>query len=92
VSHDDLQTAVDEAMQRQRYDNAQNFIFDLEGVEFLASVCIGVLVSFLQDVEHCRGRIALVHCTDDVAFLFKATRLDDVFGLYDEIEDAVAAL
>jgi len=92
VAHDDMQAVVEECIEKMRYDKAQNFIFDLEEVEFLASACIGSLVEFLQEVEHCRGQIALVHCQDNVAFLFKVTRLDQVFKLFDDIEEAIESL
>jgi anti-sigma B factor antagonist len=88
VAHTDMQELVQECAEKIRYNNAQNFIFDLEQVEFLASACIGSLVEFLQEVEHCRGQIALVNCQDNVSFLFKVTRLDHVFGLYDDIDEA----
>lgn len=92
VAHDDMQALVVECLEKMRYDNAQNFIFDLEQVEFLASACIGSLVEFLQEIEHCRGQIALVNCQDNVAFLFKVTRLDQVFGLFDDMDEAVESL
>jgi len=92
VAHDDMQALVEECTEKMRYDKAQNFIFDLEEVEFLASACIGSLVEFLQDVEHCRGQIALVHCQDNVAFLFKVTRLDQVFKMFDDIDEAIQSL
>ncbi len=89
VDHLDLQEVLDECMQRMRNDNARHFAFDLSPVEFLASACIGSLVGFLQDVEHMRGRIALAGCQDNVKFLFKVTRLDAVFPIFDELTDAV---
>ncbi len=89
VAHADMQELMQECIEKIRYNNAQNFIFDLEQVEFLASACIGSLVEFLQEVEHCRGQIALVNCQDNVSFLFKVTRLDNVFGLFDDMEEAV---
>jgi anti-sigma B factor antagonist len=92
VAHNDMQALVDECAEKMRYDKAQNFIFDMKEVQFLASACIGSLVAFLQEVEHCRGQIALVNCQDNVAFLFKVTRLDQVFRLFDDIEEAIENL
>ncbi len=92
VTHTDLQEAVAECLDRIRYHNAQNFLFDLEGVEFLSSACLGVLVGFMQEVEHARGRIVLANCHDNVAFLFKVTRLDTVFDLFDDTAAAAASL
>jgi anti-anti-sigma factor len=87
-----MQELVDDCAERMRYSNARHFIFDLSGVEYLASACLGVLVTFMQEVEHFRGRIAVAGCRDNVKFLFNVTNLDRVFGLYDDVEQAQAAL
>lgn len=89
VTHLEMQELIEECMGHMRNDGARHFVFDLEHVEFLASSCIGALVSFLQDVEHTRGRIALANCRENVLFLFKVTRLDSVFAIYDDVKEAV---
>ncbi|QDU35229.1 Anti-sigma-B factor antagonist [Poriferisphaera corsica] len=91
VTHLEMQEMVDECMSLMRNDNIRNFVFDLEAVEFLASSCIGALVSFLQDIEHVKGKIAIANCKDNVSFLFKVTRLDSVFAIYDDVDDAIAS-
>lgn len=89
TSHAELSEVVAECCDRMRYSNAVNFVFDLQKVEFLASACIGALVELLREVEPMRGRIALAHAEDNVAFLFRVTKLDDIFGLFDDIDDAL---
>ena len=49
LAYHEMQDLVDACVDKMRYDNAQNFIFDLAEVEFLASACIGSLVQLLQD-------------------------------------------
>lgn len=88
LAYNEMQEIVESCMDKMRCDNAQNFIFDFAEVEFLASACIGSLVQLLQDIEHQRGQIALAGCQENVAFLFKVTRLDSVFPMYDEVEEA----
>jgi len=92
ISHIELQEVVDECCNLMRTNGARAFILDLSHVEFLASACIGVLVEFMQELEHIRGRLALVGCQDSVKFLFQVTRLDQVFNLYDEMDEAQAAV
>jgi anti-anti-sigma factor len=92
ISHLDMQDLVDQLTLKHRHDNAHSFILDLSAVQFLASACIGVLVQFLQDLEPSRGRIALACCQPNVQFLFKVTRLDQVFPMYEDLADAKAAL
>jgi len=83
-----MQEVICELTQHMRYENAVYFVLDMQSVEFMASDCLGTLVTFLSDVEQMRGRIALACCQPNVAFLFKVTRLDAAFALYDDVEDA----
>jgi len=83
-----MQEVVCELTQHMRYDNAVYFVLDMKNVEFMASDCLGALVTFLSDVEQMRGRIALAYCQTNVAFLFKVTRLDATFALYEDVEEA----
>ncbi len=87
-----MQEVVVELMECMRYSNASHFVFDFKAVTFASSACIGAMVQFLQDVEHVRGRIALANCSSDVAFLFKVTRLDTVFHLFDDVDEAIAGI
>jgi anti-sigma B factor antagonist len=92
LSVNEGQEIIGELTERMRYNNARHFILDLKEVEFMDSSFLGSLVSLLQDVEHVRGRIALVHCQPNVAFLFKVTRLDAVFSMFESVEDAKTEL
>ncbi|MCC7193899.1 MAG: STAS domain-containing protein [Phycisphaeraceae bacterium] len=87
-----LTELIDELMQKMRCDNAQHVLLDMATVDFIPSACLGSLVMFLQDLEHVRGRIGLVHCRPDVLFVFKVTRLDSVFHLFDDMEKAMAEI
>ena len=91
VTHMEMQELIDECVQMMRNDNIRHFVLDMSQVEFLASSCIGALVSFLQDIEHFKGKIALANCKENVSFLFKVTRLDSVFAMYEDVQDAIAS-
>jgi len=84
-----MQEMVADFTLAMRHDNAVYFVLDLTAVEYMDSGCLGEMVGFLQDLEHVRGRIALAGCCDRVAFLFRATRLDAVFSLFDDVQQAV---
>lgn len=88
LPHTDMQELVTECVEKLRYDSARDFIFDLSKVEFIASACLGCLVELLQETEHCKGRILLANVSDSVAFLFKVTKLDSVFKIFDDVADA----
>jgi len=92
VSHNEMQNLVGECQDRIRCSNARHIVFDLSKVEFLDSSCVGSLVELLQEAEHVRGRIALAGCQQNVAFLFKVTRLDSIFVLHDDVNEAINSL
>ena len=92
LSHSQMLEVMQDCKDKLRYDSARTFIFDLEKVTFLASACIGALVDLLREVEPMRGRIALAGCQDNVAFLFKVTKLDDIFVLFDDLDAALDQL
>lgn len=92
LSHEDFQETIAEASERMRYDKALQFIFDLEAVLFMPSSCLSELLSFRQEVEHCRGRIALVLKDGNINTLLKITRLDEVFALFDDLQEAIGSL
>jgi len=86
------QELVDELMQRMRCDNVYRFILDLEAVEYMDSACLGCLVQFVQELEHIHGKVVIVGARPNVAFLFKVTRLDAVFPICDDLDEAREAL
>lgn len=83
---------VEDFNQRMRNDGGVYFVVDMSQVQFVSSAVIGCFVEFIQDLASIRGRFALCDCRDEVAFLFKVTRLEAVFGLYDDVESAIEAL
>ncbi|MFA9477872.1 STAS domain-containing protein [Phycisphaerales bacterium AB-hyl4] len=91
VTHTQMQELIAECEERVRCHHGNYFVFDLAEVTFLASSCLGSMVSFLQDLEHVRGRIALANCQDNVAFVFKVTRLDTVFPIFEDVKEATAS-
>ena len=90
VALDHMQDLIQDCMDHLRYSNARHFVFDMAGVSFLASACLGAMLDLLQQVEHVRGRIVLVHCDEHVLRLVRLTRLDSAFNLYEDLEQALA--
>ena len=83
---------IDELGQRLRNDNAQQFILDLANVEFMISECLGSLVEFLHELEYIRGQLVLANCQPNVASLFTVMRLNEIFTIYENVEEALLAL
>src|SRR6201989_1572992 len=66
-------------------------IVDMEGVEFLDSTGLGVLVGGLKRVRAHDGWIDLVCTQSRMLRIFRITGLNRVFSIYDTVADAVAA-
>ncbi len=66
-------------------------IVDMEGVEFLDSTGLGVLVGGLKRVRAHDGWIDLVCTQSRILRIFRITGLNKVFSIYDSVAEAVAA-
>jgi anti-sigma B factor antagonist len=66
-------------------------IVDMEGVEFLDSTGLGVLVGGLKRVRAQDGWIDLVCTQNRILRIFKITGLNKVFSIHDSVPDAIAA-
>lgn len=74
----------------QLVDQGQRSILvDLEGVEFLDSTGLGVLVGGLKRVRSHNGDLSLVCTQHRILKVFEITGLTKVFSIYDNVDAAV---
>lgn len=66
-------------------------IIDMEGVEFLDSTGLGVLVGGLKRVRSHDGTIDLVCTQGRILRIFRITGLIKVFNIHDTVDDALAS-
>lgn len=66
-------------------------IVNLEGVEFLDSTGLGVLVGGLKRVKSHDGTLALVCTKPKILKVFSITGLSKVFPIYDTVAQAASA-
>ena len=66
-------------------------IVDMEGVEFLDSTGLGVLVGGLKRVRAHDGAIDLVCTQGRILRIFRITGLSRVFNIYDSVDEALAS-
>jgi len=64
-------------------------VFDVEGVTYLDSLAIGILVSHYISVKQLGGGIVLLNADDKLVELMKITRLTDRFGWKTDLDDAI---
>jgi anti-sigma B factor antagonist len=66
----------------------QRIIVNLDGVDFLDSTGLGVLVGALKRVRSNDGDLFLVCTQPRIRKVFEVTGLTKVFSLFDTVEDA----
>ncbi len=66
-----------------------DIVLDFSKVTFIDSSCLGTLVSLAKTLREKKGDIKLSNLSDDVRSIFQITRLDRVFDIFDNNEDAV---
>lgn len=86
----DVHTAVElrrevDAMARRGFDH---LLVDLDGVTFIDSIGLGVLVAALKRLEDSKGALELVCSSDHVVRLFRITHLDRIFAIHPSLDAA----
>lgn len=71
-------------------EGSYDVIVNLEGVDFLDSTGLGVLVGALKRVKAHDGDLALVCTQDKILKIFKITGLTKVFPIHASVEEAAA--
>lgn len=64
-------------------------VLNFRGVDFIDSACLGALISVARMVREKGGDIKLAGMNREVASVFQITRLDKVFSIFENSEEAV---
>ena len=72
-------------------DGVYDIVIDMEGVEFLDSTGLGVLVGGLKKVRAHDGSLQLVCNQDRLLKIFRITGLAKVFVIHETADEALAA-
>ena len=72
-------------------EGSYDVVVNLEGVDFLDSTGLGVLVGALKRVKAHDGNLSLVCTQDKILKIFKITGLTKVFPIYESVEEATTA-
>ncbi len=69
----------------------RRLVLDLSAVNFIDSSGLGAIVAVLKHLGH-DGSLVVSGLRHNTLAMFRLTRMDHVFSLFDETADAVAAL
>ena len=89
-------TAFAEGVLMEAYDQAsagvtRAIVLNFEGLEYMNSSGIGLLVTLLIRVNREKQRLLICGLSDHYREIFRITRLDDAIATYDSEEEAVRA-
>jgi anti-sigma B factor antagonist len=89
-------TAFAEGVLMDAYNQASDgrvraVILNFEGLEYMNSSGIGLLVTLLIRINRERQKLLTFGLSDHYRNIFQITRLDDAIGIYDSEEEAVRA-
>lgn len=85
-----LQVELKDKLLRTFAENRDgDVVLDFKKVNFIDSSCLGVLVSLTRKLRVNKADIKLVNMTDDVRSIFQITRLDKIFEIYDDVDEAL---
>ena len=71
--------------------NNYQLVVNLEKVEFVDSTGLGVLVGGLKRVRARDGSVDIVCMQQRILKIFRITGLTEVFGIYETVDQAIAA-
>lgn len=65
-------------------------ILNLSGVDYLDSSAMGALFHFKREVDKYQGKILLSGVNQTIAIVFRLTKSDQHFPIYETVEEALA--
>ncbi len=91
IDPDQIQKMGEELMSLVEKENHTSLILDFEGVEFLSSAALGKLIKLNNRMRAAQGKLKLACIRPEIYEVFRITKLDETFKIYDSVVDAHAA-
>ncbi len=66
-------------------------VIDLKDIEYLSSSGLRIFISTMRKLKDQGGRLVLSSITPMVKKIFKIVELEDLFQIYDTVEEALAS-
>jgi len=82
---------LQQALEQLAAEQVGRIVLDLHDLEFISSAGLGAIISGHLKCRHHQGEIRLVGPRPSVRQLLQTTRLTKLFGIYDDVQQAVGA-
>lgn len=66
-----------------------DIVLDFSEVTFIDSSCLGALVSSVKSLRAKKGDLKLSCLQEEVRSIFQITRLDKIFEIFENVEEAI---
>ena len=73
-------------------DGAAGIVIDFTNVQFLSSSVLGLLIRISKKIYEQNGQLRLCNINPKIFSIFKITRLDKVFDIYNDFNEAIKSL
>jgi len=83
---------VSENLERLVSDEVAKIVVDMKNVDLITSDGLGALIRARKSSSEAGGRLVLAGVHGNILDIFRMTRLDKIFSLYDTVDEAVAAV
>ena len=82
--------SVSASLQTMIKQRPKNLVVDLSAVTYIDSSGLAVLIEGMQNVEEYGGKFALAGLQENVRTVFEIARLDQVFGIFPDVDSALS--
>ena len=89
VTEDNILEVGDQLYQLVDVEGKKNLLLNFGNVQYLSSAALGKLINLKKKVGAVKGKLKLCCIHPDLKEVFKITRLDQVFEIYDEEQTAL---
>ncbi len=85
-SAEEVRSRVDDVLDKENY---KNLIFNFEGVNFMDSSGIGVVIGRYKKMTVKNGIVCVTNVKSSVKRIFELSGMHKIISLYDKVEDAL---
>ena len=72
-------------------EGARKIVFDFSNVDHLSSSALGMLITIKKRLDNVNGTLKLCNIQSQIFQVFKITRLDKLFEIYDTATEALTS-
>ena len=85
-------TEINEKINQLIDSDNKRIVIDLVNVDWMNSSGLGILIGAVTVLKNSDGCLCLINVSDRIKNLLKITKLDTVFNIYDNFDEAASAI